>query len=144
MSRKVIVLFVVGVLLVLAGIFIGRSSKEESSSKKESVEYKESTLKTSRINIPSSSTKTSTAEVVIARVLDGDTVETSLGERIRYLGINSPEKGEPFSSNATEANKLLVLNKKVRLEFDVGSKDRYGRTLAYIFAGDIFVNIEPV
>src|SRR3989344_4938496 len=55
-----------------------------------------------------------TAEVT--RVIDGDTLELSTGEKVRLLGINTPEKG---STNYLEAKKFtenLVLNKTVRKE----------------------------
>ena len=39
----------------------------------------------------------------------------------------------------------LILGKNVRLEFDVGKKDRYGRTLAYVYLEDgAFLNAELV
>lgn len=82
--------------------------------------------------------------VLIAKVIDGDTAVTSKGEKIRYLGINSSEKGEPFYEEALEKNKSLVLGKNVRLEFDIQNKDRYGRTLAYLFVGDSLINVELV
>jgi micrococcal nuclease len=34
----------------------------------------------------------------------------------------------------------LVEDKRVRLELDVGERDRYGRVLAYVYVGDVFVN----
>ncbi len=83
-------------------------------------------------------------DAVITKVIDGDTAETSTGEKIRYLGINSPEKGEPFSNEATKENSELVLDKKVRLEYDVQTKDRYGRTLAYLFINEQMVNVQLV
>ena len=151
MSRKVILLFVVGVTLVLTGIFIGRSSNDNLVKNNNGRSLSErpvlgdpSSPSSSGILRTSKSSPLVKTEVIISRVLDGDTVETSLGERIRYLGINSPEKGQPFSSGATKANEALVLDKKVRLEFDIQSKDRYGRTLAYVFAGDTLVNLEMV
>ena len=45
---------------------------------------------------------------------------------------------------STRENKRLVGGKKVRLEYDVGRTDQYGRTLAYVYAGDVFVNAELV
>jgi len=38
----------------------------------------------------------------------------------------------------------LVKDRKVRLEFDAGRTDKYGRTLAYVYSGNIFVNAELV
>lgn len=152
-SKKVFILFAVGVLFVYIGIVVGNSSKD-SSSKKGLIQHKKPVSKTLSSNIPSPSTlgskESSTSaniaktEVLITRVLDGDTIETSSGERIRYIGINSPEKGQPFSSSATALNKELVLSKNVQLELDVQKKDKYGRILAYVFVQNLFVNLEMV
>ena len=83
-------------------------------------------------------------EARVARVIDGDTVVLDNGEHVRYIGMDTPEKGRPYCKEATSKNKRLVEGKKVRLEYDVGRTDQYGRTLAYIYAGNIFVNAELV
>jgi len=73
---------------------------------------------------------------------DGDTVILEDGRRIRYIGIDTPElahedrKAEPFGEAAGRFNRQMVFNKKVRLEFDRERRDRYGRTLAYVFLED--------
>lgn len=90
------------------------------------------------------SKNTETSQVKVINVIDGDTIETEAGEKIRYIGINTPEKGQPFANEATKLNRNLVLGKRISLEFDVQTKDRYGRTLAYVFIDGIFVNREIV
>lgn len=77
---------------------------------------------------------------IIDNVLDGDTIRTSGGEKIRYLGMNAPEIGEPFATEATEVNKEMVLGKKVKLIYDIQRYDKYGRTLAYVYTDNLFVN----
>jgi len=47
---------------------------------------------------------------------------------------------EYYGREADSANGSLVEGKEVRLEFDVQERDQYGRLLAYVFVGDIFVN----
>lgn len=78
----------------------------------------------------------------VKKVVDGDTIVLEDGTKVRYIGLNTPERGRPFYEEATDANRKLVENKGVRLEFDVVEIDRYGRTLAYVFEGEIFVNLE--
>lgn len=73
-------------------------------------------------------------------VIDGDTIVLDNGETVRYLGINAPEIGQPYSSKSLELNKKLVLGKKVRLEFDIQKRDRYGRLLAYVWTDGLLVN----
>ncbi|MBI2007539.1 MAG: thermonuclease family protein [Candidatus Blackburnbacteria bacterium] len=85
-----------------------------------------------------------TEEFLVSRVIDGDTIELAGGTRVRYIGIDTPEPGQCFSGEATEENKKLVEDKKARLETDVQKFDKYGRTLAYVFVGNLFVNEELV
>jgi endonuclease YncB( thermonuclease family) len=84
------------------------------------------------------------AYVVITKVIDGDTIITKDGKHIRYIGINAPEVGQPFASEAAMLNKQLVLGKKVRVTFDSQNKDKYGRVLGYVFSGKTLVNVEIV
>jgi endonuclease YncB( thermonuclease family) len=78
------------------------------------------------------------------RVIDGDTIKLQSGETIRYLGIDTPEKGEPLFDEATELNRSLLAGKSIVFESDITDKDRYGRLLRYVFADDICVNLELV
>jgi len=78
----------------------------------------------------------------IVYVVDGDTVEIASGERVRLIGIDSPERGQPYYSEARNKLMELVLNKEVRLEKDITDRDRYGRLLRYIYVGDLFINLE--
>ena len=88
--------------------------------------------------------------VLVARVIDGDTVEVESGERVRYLGIDTPETVDPrrpegcFGKEASAKNKELVEGRYVRLENDITDRDKYGRLLRYIYVDDKFVNLELV
>jgi len=83
---------------------------------------------------------------LVSRVIDGDTIKLANGERVRYIGIDTPETKHPkkpvqyFGKEAYEANKKLVEGKKVKLEFDVQKRDKYGRLLAYVYVDKIHVN----
>jgi len=85
-------------------------------------------------------------EATVVRVIDGDTILLSNGEKVRYIGINTPEihhptRGkEPYGQEAKEANRRLVEGKTVRLEFDVQQRDKYGRLLAYVHLDGQMVN----
>jgi micrococcal nuclease len=92
-----------------------------------------------------------TAQVV--RVVDGDTIVVRLRgreERVRYIGVDTPESVKPrtpvqcFAERASAFNARLVEGRTVRLEQDVEARDRYGRLLAYVRAGGLFVNAELV
>lgn len=71
----------------------------------------------------------------IVSIVDGDTVDVLLAGqrrrlRIRLEGIDAPERGEPFSANATRSTRVLLFGRRARIEGrDV---DRYGRLVARI------------
>lgn len=78
----------------------------------------------------------------IARVVDGDTLVTAGGERVRLIGINSTEKGEGCYAEAKERLAELLEGKNARLEFDEELRDAYGRLLAYVYDdSNRFVNL---
>ncbi len=89
----------------------------------------------------------------VVRVVDGDTIHVRIGDRIekvRYIGVNTPEvhhvrRGdEPGGREASRMNRQIVAGRRVRLEMDVQSRDRYGRLLAYVWVGDVMANAELV
>jgi len=86
----------------------------------------------------------------VKRVIDGDTILLANGERVRYIGIDTPETKHPykavehFGQEAYLYNKGLVDGKWVSLEFDAEKRDRYNRLLAYVYVGDTFVNAKLV
>lgn len=95
-------------------------------------------------------TKPTLGVVRLSRVIDGDTIEIEGGERVRYIGMNTPETVDPrrpvqcFGKEASNKNKELVEGKNVRLEKDVSERDKYGRLLRYVFLGARFINLELV
>jgi len=80
--------------------------------------------------------------VLVSRVIDGDTIELADGKKVRYIGIDTPEDDEPLYHESVEANRNLVEGKRVKLEYDNQIQDKYGRTLAYVYVNDTFVNCE--
>lgn len=83
-------------------------------------------------------------ELRVAKVIDGDTIVLMNGEHVRYIGIDTPEKGYLYYGEAKRENERLVKGKTVKLEYDVGRTDKFGRTLAYVYVDNIFVNAELV
>ncbi len=87
------------------------------------------------------------SSAVVAVVLDGDTVELQSGERVRYLGIDTPEiagishtESECLADTATAANEALVLGEVIDLTYDQECLDTYDRLLAYVSVGGRMVN----
>jgi micrococcal nuclease len=87
-------------------------------------------------------------QATVTHVVDGDTIDVALGGetyRVRYIGMDTPERGDFFFQEATEANRALVEDQRVILVKDVSETDRFGRLLRYIYLEDgTFVNAELV
>jgi len=102
--------------------------------------------------------------VLVKRVIDGDTLQLETGERVRLIGIDTPEMHESdklyrdsrrtaqdirtikeLGRHAYEFTRKLVEGKRVRLEFDVEKRDKYKRMLAYVYLADgTFVNAKVI
>ena len=100
---------------------------------------------------PATGTLPAGIDVVVRKVIDGDTIEVSGGERVRLIGIDTPETNDPnrpagcFGTEATRFTaSLLASGTPVRLVGDAEQRDRYGRLLAYVYrrADGLFVNAE--
>jgi endonuclease YncB( thermonuclease family) len=75
----------------------------------------------------------------VTRVVDGDTIEVRLTsgkrERVRLIGIDTPESGACYASSASTRARQLAVSKAVVLKGDQtqDTRDRYGRLLAYVW-----------
>lgn len=142
---KFIGILIGAIVLVSVSFGLGKGSvlSQIASLKEQIKELQEKTGEescfTQRVNFPES-----TRLAIVTYVVDGDTIEVDGEERIRYLGINTPESGRPYFTEATNENKKLVDGKEIKLELDVQTKDKYGRTLAYVWVGETMVNLELV
>ncbi len=93
--------------------------------------------------VPTASFVSDLEEALVVRVIDGDTVELEGGERVRYIGMDTPEattERECFGDQATARNRDLVEGRVVQLETDVSDRDRFGRLLRYIYIDGEMVN----
>ncbi len=76
---------------------------------------------------------------VVTRVVDGDTLDVRLAngtrERVRLIGVDTPERGACFATQAATLVRRLALAKPVVLRGDTtqDTRDRYGRLLAYVW-----------
>ena len=104
------------------------------------------------------------SNILVTRAVDGDTLELENHERVRLIGIDTPEMHESaklerdakkshqdvetikqLGRESYKFTKNLVEGKRVRLEFDVEKYDKYKRILAYVYLIDgTFVNAEIV
>jgi micrococcal nuclease len=127
--------FLIGLIIYLAQLYLTQNKANTSM-----IEIQES---------PASAIATKSGELVeagVLRIVDGDTIELTSGQKVRYIGINTPESVDPrrpvqcFGKEAAEKNRILVESKTVRLEKDVSETDKYGRLLRYVYVGDQMVN----
>ena len=85
--------------------------------------------------------------ILVKRVIDGDTIVLENDERVRYVGVDTPEyttQKEPFGKEATELNKRLVEGKRVYLVKGITDRDGFGRLLRYVFVEGVMVEAELV
>lgn len=103
-------------------------------------------------------------DILVNRAVDGDTLVLENNERVRLIGIDTPEIHESNKLNrdaqrsgqdveaikqlgrqSYEFTKKLVQGKRVKLEFDAERYDKYKRILAYVYLEDgTFVNAKII
>ena len=83
--------------------------------------------------------KTNKIEVLVTKIIDGDTFDTEKGERVRLYEIDAPEYPKGcMSEDAKKRLEELILNKNIFIEKI--KNDNFGRTLAYVFIKDLLIN----
>jgi micrococcal nuclease len=89
------------------------------------------------------------ARGLVVRAIDGDTVEVAIGGRredVRLIGVDTPETVKPgtpvqcYGERASHFTHRLLEGRRVRLDLGVERRDVYGRLLAYVHRGRLFVN----
>ncbi len=94
------------------------------------------------------------SEVKVARVVSGQTLEVlGLGEQpeiisqLRLIGVDAPDLRQyPWGEKAKQSLETLIGdgNQSIKLEFDLESKDKFGRTLAYVWKNNLLLNEEVI
>jgi len=92
-------------------------------------------------NISTTGNSVKKISIEVSRVIDGDTLELKNSERVRLLGINTPEKKEFYANEAINFTKQL---ENQTVEIEIFSKDKYGRNLGYVFFNNKLFNEEIV
>ncbi len=81
----------------------------------------------------------------VIKVTDGDTLTVSYNNqefKVRMLDVDTPESvkagvpAQPYSKEASDFTKETLTNKNIRLIFEKGTTDQYGRLLAHIVLED--------
>jgi micrococcal nuclease len=88
-------------------------------------------------------------DTTVTRIVDGDTLWVAPKTKVRLIGIDTPETQDPrrpvqcFGEQATRRiTELVPPGTPVRLVYDIERRDRYDRTLAYVYrrSDGLFVN----
>lgn len=87
---------------------------------------------------------TTNSHFLVKEVIDGDTIRLQDGRLIRYLGINTPEKGQAYYQEAKDLNLRLIQETGMSIDLDIIKKDQYDRNLAYVYAEDFMVNLKLI
>lgn len=89
------------------------------------------------------STNSSDRYAIVTKIVDGDTIWVDDNEKVRFVGINTPEVGQSGSYDTTQYVSDRILNKMIYLDIDdKNPKDKYDRTLAVININDDNLNQE--
>lgn len=126
MQNKTLILTVLFILMLPACTF---GFDPEATAPADSV--------TPSVNVPAGDDGT------VTQIIDGDTIDVRVNGRevrIRYIGVNTPERDEVCYSEAKAANRQLVEGQTVRLVRDAEDTDRYGRLLRYLYVGGMNIN----
>ena len=98
-----------------------------------------SSVETPTSSPPPQSATEETDNWTSTEIVDGDTLYVSgpLGElEVRIIGVNTPESGECFSEDATDALAELVTGNDLVLVVDRSDVDQFGRALRYVETAD--------
>lgn len=82
----------------------------------------------------------------VIRIIDGDTFEIESGEKVRLIGIDTPEIDEKdqtkkcWALKAMFKTKEMLEGKNIKMEQDISSTDKYQRLLRYVWIEDFFFN----
>ncbi len=124
---------VAGALIIGGAIYFSPKNKIEKQS-----QPSDSSLTTS------SSECFAPEEVLVTKIIDGDTIIVEGGFNVRLLGIDADERGYPCYEEASNRLEELILNKKVRLIKDISDVDQYQRCLRYVFLDEQNIGLELV
>ena len=83
--------------------------------------------------------------VTCVKMIDGDTFETNTGERVRILGMDAPETGQPIAQESMDFMASKLLDHKVDIKIQTHLPiDTYGRTLAVVTYRDENVAVSSI
>jgi micrococcal nuclease len=131
-------------IIILVIVFSGciGSSEELNKSSKVSINDSNSSNSSNLENVNKTNSKYE-AGGYCSHVVDGDTIDVDGVGRIRFVGVNTPERGERGYQEAKEFVTVSCLGKTVGLDIDNAKHyDKYGRVLAVVYVDGVNLNAE--
>lgn len=147
-KKRVSVEHIIGIILVFAVLFVIGCTKFEEQQFREKYENEiraeiKQVIKDALAESEQNA-NFSTIEHIVFKVIDGDTFEIETGEKVRFIGIDTPERNEPYYEEAKLFLTSKIQGRKVTLQKDVSDKDQFGRLLRYVYSGGELINLELV
>lgn len=131
MKRKVLMnLLPVGAIVTIVSV-IGLQSWQKSQAAKPDYDGNSSATYVAR----SSGQLPQTKEYKVERVIDGDTILLTDGQRLRFCGIDAPEKDQPLGKQSKASLEGMLPGDRAVLVMEVG-RDRFDRIV-----GEVFVKV---
>jgi endonuclease YncB( thermonuclease family) len=140
MKNKKTIGLIVSIIILLAGIFFQQHQKANQNKPAVSGAIIDHSVKV-EYGQP----------IKVARVIDGDTIELINGDRLRYVGVDTPEEFDSrkpvqcYAKEAADKNREMVEGKEIKIYKDQTQFDKYGRWLGFVYLDDgTFVNLSLV
>ena len=136
-QNKLFLVVVIGAVIISVGVYQNNGSINRKGS--DNLPISKDVLK-----IDNSGPCLAKSEVLVTKVIDGDTIVVEGGYHVRLLSMDADEAGYPCYQDAKIRLEELVLNKKIRLEKDKSDVDQYKRCLRYVFLDKWNIDLELV
>ena len=135
MKSKIIVICIIALVITISGCIENSGLSNDSNSNLGDNVSNNPNLKMSNNSVRYD------ASGLCYHVVDGDTIDVDNVGRIRFVGINTPERDQQGYQEAKDFVKKACLGKKVYLDIDDAKHyDKYGRVLAVVYVNDININ----
>ena len=88
---------------------------------------------------------TKSGDFTLVRIIDGDSIVVDNGNgpiKVRLIGIDCPERNQPYGTDATRALKNFLGDSPLRVQGQ--KKDRWGRLLAHVYVESQLINLQLV
>lgn len=142
-KNKLFMVIVVGAMIISGAIYFGLQNYGKISEKNNNNLHTDNQpVRVAEVN--SNIKCLAESEVLVTKVIDGDTIVVEGGYSVRLLAIDADEAGFPCYEFTKTRLEELILNKKILLEKDRTDIDKYKRCLRYVFLGEKNIGLQLV